>query len=49
MELNLQHYTAKQYAVILLREDFGYSHREISEKIGLSQTAVRHILNKIRR
>lgn len=49
MKLDLKHYTARQYAVVLLREDFGYSYREISETIGISTTAVRYILNKIRR
>lgn len=49
MQLDLKNYTAKQYAVILLHEDLGYSCRQISEMIGISNNGVRYILNKVRR
>lgn len=42
-------YTARQYAIILLKEDFNYSIREISERMGMSQSGVFYVLNNIRK
>lgn len=42
-------YTARQYAIILLKEDFNYSIREIAEHMGMSQSGVNYVLNNIRR
>ena len=42
-------YTARQYAIILLKEDFNYSIREIAERMGMSESGVFYVLNKIRR
>jgi len=42
-------YTARQYAIILLKEDFNYSIREIAERMGMSQSGVNYVLNNVRR
>jgi DNA-directed RNA polymerase specialized sigma24 family protein len=42
-------YTARQYAIILLKEDFNYSIREIAKRMGMSQSGVNYVLNNIRR
>lgn len=42
-------YTARQYAIILLREDFNYSIREIAERMGMSQGGVNYVLKNVRR
>jgi DNA-directed RNA polymerase specialized sigma24 family protein len=45
MKLNLNGYTPKQYAVLIMRQDLKYSIREISERLGYSQSGVRYILS----
>jgi DNA-directed RNA polymerase specialized sigma24 family protein len=45
MRLNLKGYTPKQYAVLIMRQDLKYSIREISERMGYSQSGVRYILS----
>jgi DNA-binding MarR family transcriptional regulator len=45
MKLNLRGYTHKQYAVLIMRQDLKYSIREISERLGYSQSGVRYILS----
>ena len=42
-------YTARQYAIILLKEDFNYSIREIAQRMGMSESGVNYVLNNIRR
>jgi DNA-directed RNA polymerase specialized sigma24 family protein len=44
MRLNLNGYTPKQYAVLIMRQDLKYSIREIAERLGYSQSGVRYIL-----
>jgi len=45
MKLNLNGYTPKQYAVLIMRQDLKYSIREIAERLGYSQSGVRYILS----
>lgn len=45
MRLNLNGYTPKQYAVLIMRHDLKYSIREIAERLGYSQSGVRYILS----
>ena len=42
-------YTARQYAIILLKEDFNYSIREIAERMGMSESGVFYVLKNVRR
>lgn len=42
-------YTARQYAIILLKEDFNYSIREIAKHMGMSESGVNYVLNNVRR
>jgi DNA-binding CsgD family transcriptional regulator len=42
-------YTARQYAIILLREDFNMSVREIAKRMGMSESGVFYVLNNIRK
>jgi DNA-directed RNA polymerase specialized sigma24 family protein len=45
MRLNLNGYTPKQYAVLIMRQDEKKSIREISERLGYSESGVRYILS----
>jgi DNA-directed RNA polymerase specialized sigma24 family protein len=45
MRLNLNGYTPKQYAVLIMRQDLKYSIREIAERLGYSQSGVRYVLS----
>jgi DNA-binding MarR family transcriptional regulator len=45
MRIDFKGYTPKQYAVLILRQDLKYSIREISERMGYSQSGVRYILS----
>ena len=45
MKLNLRGYTPKQFAVLILRQDEKKSIREIAERMGMSESGVRYILN----
>lgn len=47
MKLNLKHYTAKQYAAILLRDDFGYSCRRIAEILNMTPSGIRYIFTRL--
>ena len=44
MKIDFKGYTPKQYAVLIMRQDLKYSIREISERLGYSQSGVRYIL-----
>ena len=45
----IKSYTARQYAIILLREDFNTSVREIAKRMGMSESGVNYVLNNVRR
>jgi len=45
MKLNLKGYTAKQYAILILRHDFQMTYREIAEIMGMSISGVIHVIN----
>lgn len=45
MKLNLRGYTPKQFAVLILRQDEKKSIREIAQRMQMSETGVRYILN----
>ena len=47
MKLDLKHYTPRQYAAILLREDFGYSNSKIAEILGMTESGIRYIFTNI--
>jgi DNA-directed RNA polymerase specialized sigma24 family protein len=47
MKLDLKHFTPKQYAALLLRDDFGYSNLKIAEILGMSESGVRYIFNNL--
>jgi DNA-directed RNA polymerase specialized sigma24 family protein len=49
MKLDLKKYTAKQYAAILLRDDFNYSCRQISEILNMTPSGVRYIFYRLKR
>jgi DNA-directed RNA polymerase specialized sigma24 family protein len=49
MKLDLKHYTTRQYAAILLRDDFGYSNQTIAEILGMTESGVRYIFKNIER
>jgi DNA-directed RNA polymerase specialized sigma24 family protein len=44
MKLDLKGYTAKQYAILILRYDFKMSLREIAERMGMSTSGVKHVI-----
>lgn len=44
MKLNLKGYTAKQYAILILRYIFKLSLREIAECMGMSISGVKHVI-----
>lgn len=46
LHLNLKHH-AKIEAILILREDFRLTWSEISKRMGMSEGAIRHILNQI--
>jgi len=46
LHLNLQHH-AKVEAILILREDFRLTWSEIAKRMGMSEGAIRHILNQI--
>jgi DNA-directed RNA polymerase specialized sigma24 family protein len=39
LELNLQGYTARQYAALILKEDLGYSHERAGLRLNISRYA----------
>jgi hypothetical protein len=43
MRIDFKGYTPKQYAVLIMRQDLKYSIREISERLGYSQSGVKSI------
>jgi DNA-directed RNA polymerase specialized sigma24 family protein len=45
MKLQLKGFTPKQWSVLILRYDFRMSYREISEKMGISVSGVKHIID----
>lgn len=45
MKINLKGYTPLQYSALIMRDDLRYSIRKIAERLGMSQTGIRHILN----
>jgi DNA-directed RNA polymerase specialized sigma24 family protein len=45
MKLQLKGFTPKQWSVLILRYDFRMSYREISEKMGISLSGVKHIID----
>lgn len=47
MKLDLKHYTPRQYAAILLREDFGYSCRRIAEILNMTPSGIRYIFIRL--
>jgi DNA-directed RNA polymerase specialized sigma24 family protein len=49
MKLDLKHYTPRQYAAMLLRDDFGYSCRKIAEILGITPSGVRYIFTNLER
>ena len=49
MKLNLRGYTPKQFAVLILRQDEKKSIREIAERMSMSESGVRYILNMKKR
>jgi DNA-directed RNA polymerase specialized sigma24 family protein len=44
MKLDLKGYTAKQWAILILRYDFRLSYREIAERMGMSTSGVKHVI-----
>jgi DNA-directed RNA polymerase specialized sigma24 family protein len=44
-KLNLKGYTPKQWSVLILRYDFRLSYREIAERMGMSISGVKHIID----
>ena len=49
MKLDLKHYTPRQYAAILLRDDFGYGCSKIAEILGMTYSGVKYIFTNIER
>lgn len=49
MKLNLRGYTPKQFAVLILRQDEKKSIREIAQRMQISESGVRYILNMKKR
>jgi DNA-binding MarR family transcriptional regulator len=48
MKLNLQGYTSKQYAILILRDDMRKTQREIAHRMGMSESGVKHVIDKKR-
>lgn len=46
LHLNLQH-NAKIEAILILREDYRLTWSEISKRMGMSEGAIRYLLNQI--
>lgn len=46
LHLNLQHH-AKIEAILILREDYRLTWSEISKRMGMSEGAIRYLLNQI--
>jgi hypothetical protein len=46
LHLNLQHH-AKNEAILILREDFRLTWSEISKRMGMSEGAIRYLINQI--
>jgi len=46
LHLNLKH-QAKVEAILILREDFALTWSAIAERMGMSEGAIRHLLNHI--
>ena len=46
LHLNLKHH-AKIEAILILREDYGLTWSEISKRMGMSEGAIRYLLNQI--
>lgn len=49
MQLKFKHYTPKQYAAILLHDDFKMTLRQIAERLDMSESGVRYILKHIKK
>lgn len=49
MKLNLRGYTPKQFAVLILRQDEKKSIKEIAQRMQISESGVRYILNMKKR
>lgn len=48
MKLDLKGYTPKQYAILILRDDMRRTHREIARRMGMSESGVKHVIDKKR-
>jgi DNA-binding MarR family transcriptional regulator len=48
MKLNLQGYTPKQYAILILRYDLRKTQREIARRMEMSESGVKHVIDKKR-
>jgi DNA-directed RNA polymerase specialized sigma24 family protein len=44
MKLDLKGYTGKQWAILILRYDFKMSLREIAQRMGMSISGVKHVI-----
>ena len=44
MKLDFKGYTAKQWAILILRYDFRLSYREIAERMGMRISGVRYVI-----
>jgi len=44
-KLNLKGYTPKQWSVLIIRYDFCMSYREIAQRMGMSISGVKHIID----
>ena len=43
--LSLKGYTPKQWSVLILRYDFCMSYREIAQRMGMSISGVKHVID----
>lgn len=48
MKLDLKGYTPKQYAILILRDDMRNTHREIARRMGMSESGIKHVIDKKR-
>ena len=48
MKIDLKGYTPKQYAILILRDDMRKTHREIARRMGMSESGVKHVIDKKR-
>jgi len=48
MKLDLKGYTPKQYAILILRDDMRKTQREIACRMGMSESGVKHVIDKKR-